>query len=86
MELGGRIRQMKKPAIQLITCASGDWKILKIIDGYTQSKDDHIVPNYLLDYEGHSTSNSVWIELLNILGFEVEELEISDEDMGMGNY
>jgi len=40
------------------------------------------------DYEsqGHSMSNKEWIYLLKLLGYEVEEREISDEDMEYGNY
>jgi len=65
---------MSKPLIELITCESGDWEILRM--------------NLGEDYEsqGHSMSNKEWIYLLKLLGYEVEEREISDEDMEYGNY
>lgn len=65
---------MSKSFITLITCDSGDWEVLRVNLGeYFQS-------------EGHSIPNHTWIELLNLLGFEVEEKEISDEDMEYGRY
>ena len=65
---------MSKPFIELITCESGDLEILRV--------------NYGEDFleEGHSLSNYNWVELLNRLGFEVEQREISDEDMEWGRY
>lgn len=77
---------MSKPLIKLITCESGDWNVLKAIDGYKQLIDNHIMPNYLFDYEGHSIPNSKWVDLLKVLDYEVKEECISDEDMEMGNY
>lgn len=65
---------MSKPLIELITCESGDWSILRV-----NNEED-------FEASGHSISNFDWIELLNLLGFEVEVKEISDEDMEMGNY
>lgn len=65
---------MSKPFIELITCQSGDWEVLRMDYGEG------------FDCEGHSISKYDWIELLNVLGFKVETREISDEDMEMGNY
>jgi hypothetical protein len=63
-----------KPYIDLITCESGDWQILRV--------------NYGEDFEvgGHSLSSWDWIRLVNLLGFEVEEKVISDKDMENCNY
>jgi len=65
---------MSKPLIELITCESGDWEVLRV--------------NLGEDFEtsGHSIDNWDWIELLKILGYEVEKREISDEDMENGKY
>ena len=63
-----------KPLIELITCESGDWEVLRAISG-----ED-------FEHEGHSIPSHGWIELLEILGFNVEEKEISDEDMEYGRY
>ena len=65
---------MSKPLIEYITSESGDWKILRMNLG-----ED-------FNYEGHSIPNHEWIKLLKLLGYEVEEKEISDEDMEYGNY
>ena len=65
---------MSKPLIELISCNAGDWSVLRM--------------NLCADYEsqGHSIPNHEWIRLIKLLGFEVEEREISDEDMEYGNY
>lgn len=63
---------MGKTQIELITCDSGDWEVLKI-DGKTFA-------------ENHRLNNYDWVRFLNKLGYKVEEIEISDEDMEMGNY
>ena len=62
---------MSKPYIKLTTCESGDWQILEI--------------NLGEDFRasGHSIRSDDWIELLDTLGFEVEEECISDEEMEM---
>ena len=65
---------MSKPLIELISCASGDWKVLRVNLG-----ED-------FEYQGHSVPNHEWIRLLESLGYEVEERNISDEDMEFGNY
>lgn len=65
---------MSKTLIELITCESGDWSVLRVNLG-----EDFKV-------EGHSLSNWDWIELLNLLGYKVEQKEISDEDMEYGRY
>ena len=66
--------KMSKPLIELIVPESGDWEVLRMNFG-----ED-------FKYEGHSIPNGAWIKLLEILGFEVEVREISDEDMESENY
>jgi hypothetical protein len=63
-----------KPQIELITCDSGDWKVLRVNLG-----ED-------FNYEGHSIPDGVWVEMISRLGFEVETNCISDEDMEYGKY
>lgn len=63
---------MSKPRIELITCNSGDWEVLKI--------DSEIFA------ENHRLSSYDWVRFLDKLGYKIEEIEISDEDMEMGNY
>lgn len=65
---------MSKPLIELITCESGDWNVLRV--------------NYGEDFEveGHSISSYTWVGLLEFLGYKVEVKEISDKDMEEGNY
>ena len=63
---------MGKTRIELITCDSGDWEVLKI--------DGEIFA------ENHRLSSYDWVRFLNKLKCEIEEIEISDEDMEMGNY
>ena len=63
---------MSKPQIKLITCNSGDWEVLKI--------DGEIFA------ENHRLSSYDWVRFLNKLGYKIKEIEISDEDMEMGNY
>jgi hypothetical protein len=60
---------MNKPYIKLTTCECGDWSILEV--------------NYGEDFRrsGHSISRFDWIDLLNLLGYEIEEECISDEEM-----
>jgi hypothetical protein len=65
---------MSKPFIELITCDSGDWDVLRVDLGEG------------FNYEGHSIPDYQWIKLLNILGYEVEVRNISDEDMENGKY
>lgn len=60
---------MAKPCIKLTTCESGDWEILEAdIGGDFRAS-------------GHSIRNHDWIALLKVLGYEVEEETISDEEM-----
>lgn len=66
---------MNNKKIQLITCDSGDWEVVKILN------DDVDIFT-----EGHSISKNDWIALLGYIGVEVEEINISDEDMEMGSY
>lgn len=63
---------MSKPQIELITSNSGDWEVLKI--------DSEIFA------ENHRLSSYDWVRFLDKLGYKIEEIEISDEDMEMGNY
>ena len=65
---------MSKPLIELITCKSGDWEVLRINLG-----ED-------FQCEGHSIPNGSWILLLSKLGYEVDVKCISDEDMEYGRY
>lgn len=65
---------MVRPTIELITCQSGDWEVLRI-----NGEDD-------FEQEGHSISNTDWIRLLNYLGYEVKIRCISDEDMENEDY
>lgn len=65
---------MSKPFIELITCECGDWEILRVNLG-----ED-------FQAEGHCLNSWDWIELLDLLGYKVEEREISDEDMENRRY
>lgn len=58
--------KVTKDKIKLTTNESGDWAILKYKD---------------FKREGHQISDEGWIELLNLLDYEVEEKEIPDEEM-----
>ena len=58
---------MASKKIKLTTNESGDWEILEY-DGCFETS-------------GHSLSNYDWIDLLEYLGYEVEQKEISDEEM-----
>mgnify|MGYP004486213845 CR=1 FL=1 len=58
--------KVTKDKIKLTTNESGDWAILKYKD---------------FKKEGHQISDEDWIELLNLLGYKIEEKEISDEEM-----
>ena len=65
---------MSKPLIELITCESGDWEVLRVNLGEDFKR------------EGHSITRHDWSDLLNFLGYKLEVIEISDEDMEEGNY
>lgn len=65
---------MSKPLIELITCESGDWEVLRMDLGES------------FEFGNHSIPNGVWIKLLEKLGYEVKQKKISDEDMEEGNY
>ena len=58
-----------KPYIKLTTCDGGDWEILEVDCGESYFRSCH------------SLSNKDWINFLDLLGYEVEEVEISDEEM-----
>lgn len=65
---------MSKPLIELITCDEGDWEVLRV--------------NYGEDFqeEGHRINNDGWIDLLELLGYKVEEICISNERMESRDY
>jgi hypothetical protein len=63
---------MKKLLIEVITCESGDWEVLKV-DGK-------------IEYEGHDIPEFVWMTLIEKLGHTADPRIISDEDMENGNY
>lgn len=65
---------MSKPYIELITCESGDWSVLRVDYGEG------------FEYQGHSISDDQWVKLLERLGYEVDCKIISDEDMECENY
>ena len=65
---------MIKPLIELITCESGDWNVLRVNLGES------------FNHAGHSIPDFVWVKLIKLLGFDIEKKEISDEDMENGNY
>ena len=58
--------KVTKDKIKLTTNESGDWAILKYKD---------------FKREGHQIREYDWMDLLKYLGYEVEEKEISDEEM-----
>ena len=66
--------KMSKPLIELIVPESGDWEVLRM----------NLGENF--KHEGHRIPNHEWIRLLEVLGYEVEVREISDEDMENENY
>ena len=55
-----------KSKIRITTCKSGDWEILEC-DGYRVSS--------------HQIMRYDWEKLLRHLGYEVEEVEVTDEEM-----
>lgn len=59
--------------IEYITCPNGDWVVLKVRD-----------KEY---YSGHSVPDFVWLTLLSEQpGTKMFSKEVSDKDMGEGNY
>jgi hypothetical protein len=58
--------------VRLISCESGDWDVLEV-DGEVY-------------HEGHSIPDSVWLQLVEMLGAETETEVISDEAMEMSEY
>ena len=58
--------------IELISCDSGDWEVLKV--------------NGEVYNDGHSTPVHVWINLLSELGNAITTKTISDENMKNGEY
>lgn len=65
---------MNEKHIELITCDSGDWEVLRLHG------------DKVFERSGHSIHSNDWILLLKKLGFTVKEKCISDEDMEEGNY
>lgn len=65
---------MSKPTIELIFSEYEDWWVLRVNSG----------ESFLA--EGRSISVDDWVELLEVLGHEVKQKVISDEDMEEGNY
>lgn len=63
-----------KRKIEFITCESGDWEVIRINGG----RD--------FNDEGHSLRLMHFKRLLEYLGFEVEERELTDEEMEGGDY
>lgn len=59
--------EMASKKIKVTTNESCDWTILEYDGCYEAS--------------GHSLSNRDWIKLLEYLGYEVEQVQISDEEM-----
>lgn len=53
--------------IKLISCEGGDYSVLEV--------GDEII------YQGTRIPDFAWIELLNSLGHEVKEVELTDEEM-----
>lgn len=58
--------------IELVICPSGDWYILKAGGNCLHA--------------GHSIPDFAWIELLQLLGHDISETEISDEEMEENPY
>lgn len=65
---------MSKPYIEYIHSDGGDWHVIRLNVG-----ED-------MFYEGHDIPAHVWINLLETLGFSVDNKLISDDDMECGNY
>lgn len=63
---------MDKNIVELITCDSGDWEVLKL--------------NGKVFEEGHSIPSYAWLELLSVFNVESNEVSISDEEMEFGQY
>jgi len=71
-----RYKMSIKPLIELITCESGDWEVLRI-------KTDEVD----MEYSGHSIGNYIWLETMrDYLGCDIAMKEISDEDMEIKKY
>ena len=65
---------MGNPLIELITCDRGDWEVLRVNLGEDFQEEEHRI------------NNDGWIDLLNLLGYKVEEIHISDEEMENGEF
>lgn len=53
--------------IELITCESGDYEVLKVNDE--------------IYYTGHSIPNDIWLEVFKLSGNKIIKTSISDEEM-----
>ena len=62
---------MSKPYIKLTTCEGGDWSILEASDS----------TGVIYEQSGHSISDSDWLGLISLLGYDTCEECISDEAM-----
>lgn len=65
---------LEKQVIELITCESRDWEVLRLNAGEKFEKSRHKI------------LSRNWIELIETLGYEVIQREISDKDMESCNY
>ena len=64
---------MDSPTIELITCESGDWKVIKLDEDTFE--------------EGRTLSNQDWMDLIfELTGIKVGRREISDDEMACGDY
>jgi len=63
-----------KREIEIITCESGDWEVVRVGDGREFIES------------GHSINGHQWVKLLKYLGFDVKEICLSDEEMEDGDY
>lgn len=65
---------LESPLIELITSDSEDWEVLRMIGDKDFEKSRYRV------------LNKNWIELLEVLGYEVFQREVSEDDMNNCNY
>ena len=63
-----------KRKIEVISCENGEWEVVRIDKGR-----DFVA-------SGHSIGTHQWVHLLRYLGFDVEEIELTEEEMEKGDY
>lgn len=63
-----------KRKIEYITCESGEWEVIRINGGRDFNE------------EGHNINIHQWFSLLEYLGFEIERVILTDEEMEEGDY